>query len=61
MLAFLTWTRLHGIISLELGGHLASTGIGADLLFEAEVRTIHLQAAALPAVPSPESGTPEHR
>jgi AcrR family transcriptional regulator len=43
-LAFLTWTRLHGIISLELGGHLAATGIGADVLFESEVRTIRSEA-----------------
>ncbi|RFA12477.1 hypothetical protein B7R22_15245 [Subtercola boreus] len=52
MLAFLTWTRLHGIISLELGGHLAATGIGADLLFEAELEIIRLQAARLPAAAS---------
>ncbi|MFG6403106.1 MULTISPECIES: TetR/AcrR family transcriptional regulator [unclassified Microbacterium] len=47
-LAFLTWTRLHGIISLELGGHLAATGIGADVLFDAEVETIRSRAASLP-------------
>jgi AcrR family transcriptional regulator len=48
-LAFLTWTRLHGIISLELGGHLAATGIGASVLFDDEVRTITARAASLPA------------
>jgi AcrR family transcriptional regulator len=48
ILAFLTWTRLHGIISLELGGHLAATGVGADALFDAEVRTIRSEAAGLP-------------
>lgn len=47
MLAFLTWTRLHGIISLELGGHLAATGLGADVLFEAETRLIKALAAEL--------------
>jgi AcrR family transcriptional regulator len=47
-LGFLTWTRLHGIISLELGGHLAATGIGAPALFEAELDTIHTRAAQLP-------------
>lgn len=47
-LAFLAWTRLHGIISLEVGGHLAATGIGAEVLFESEVATIHRQARALP-------------
>lgn len=48
MLALLTWTRLHGIISLELGGHLDATGIGADVLFEAEVTAIRSRAAQLP-------------
>ena len=47
-LALLTWTRLHGIISLELGGHLAATGIGAPVLFEAEVSTILDAASKLP-------------
>jgi AcrR family transcriptional regulator len=49
VLGFLTWTRLHGIISLELGGHLGATGIGADVLFDAEVDTIRARAARLPA------------
>lgn len=44
-LAFLSWTRLHGIISLELGGHLAATGIGAEVLFEAEVEAIRARAS----------------
>ncbi|WP_172582509.1 TetR/AcrR family transcriptional regulator [Subtercola boreus] len=47
-LALLTWTRLHGIISLELGGHLTATGIGANTLFDLEVQAIHSQAASLP-------------
>jgi AcrR family transcriptional regulator len=51
VLAFLSWTRLHGIISLELGGHLAATGVGAAVLFEAEVRTIRARAAELAPVP----------
>lgn len=36
------WTRLHGVISLELGHHLASTGVDPALLYESEVRTIIL-------------------
>lgn len=48
MLAFLTWTRLHGIISLELGGHLAATGIGADIVFEAELDIIRARASGIP-------------
>ena len=47
-LALLSWTRLHGIISLELGGHLTATGIGGSVLFESEVRTIQRQASQLP-------------
>ena len=43
-LGFLSWTRLHGVISLELGGHLAATGIGASALFDSEVDTIVAQA-----------------
>jgi AcrR family transcriptional regulator len=54
-LAFLSWTRLHGIISLELGGHLAATGIGSAALFETEVHAIQRQAAQLP--PSVTLGT----
>jgi hypothetical protein len=34
------WTRLHGIISLEIGHHLTSTGVDPALLYEAEVRAI---------------------
>ncbi|RFA10726.1 hypothetical protein B7R54_17065 [Subtercola boreus] len=48
MLGFLTWTRVHGIISLELGGHLAATGIGAEVIFETEVANIRSQAERLP-------------
>lgn len=62
MLSFLAWTRLHGVISLELGGHLAATGIGGEILFEAEVQTIRAEAEAIPAAlptPSPAaSATP---
>jgi hypothetical protein len=33
----LAWTRLHGVLSLELGGHLAATGMDPALLYQAEV------------------------
>ncbi|GAA1230902.1 TetR/AcrR family transcriptional regulator [Kitasatospora nipponensis] len=36
-LGLLCWTRLHGVISLELGHHLVSTGIDPGLLYRAEV------------------------
>jgi AcrR family transcriptional regulator len=45
-LGLLAWTRLHGLISLELGHHLASTGVDPALLYEAEVQSL-LQRARL--------------
>jgi AcrR family transcriptional regulator len=35
--ALLAWTRLHGVLSLELDGHLAATGVDPALLYQAEV------------------------
>lgn len=35
--ALLAWTRLHGVLSLELDGHLTSTGVDPALLYQAEV------------------------
>ena len=34
------WTRLHGVISLELEGHLPSTGVDPQLLYETEVSSL---------------------
>jgi hypothetical protein len=45
------WTRLHGVVSLELGHHLASTGLDPALLYEAELRGL-IRAAAAPAIRS---------
>jgi AcrR family transcriptional regulator len=39
-LGLVAWTRLHGLISLELGQHLAATGIDPARLFEAEVQSL---------------------
>ncbi len=39
-LGLLAWTRLHGLISLELGQHLAATGVDPALLYEAEVAAL---------------------
>jgi AcrR family transcriptional regulator len=39
-LGLLAWTRLHGLISLELGQHLAATGVDPALLYEAEVQSL---------------------
>jgi hypothetical protein len=34
------WTRLHGIMSLELDGHLNATGIDPALLYHAEIEDL---------------------
>jgi AcrR family transcriptional regulator len=39
-LALASWTRLHGVISLELGGHLGAAGLDPGVLYAAEVDTI---------------------
>jgi hypothetical protein len=33
----LTWSRLHGLISLEIGGNFVSMDVDAASLFEAKV------------------------
>ncbi len=42
------WTRLHGVVSLELGHHLASTGLDPALLYEAELRELIRAACSEP-------------
>lgn len=44
-LAILTWTRLHGIVSLEIEGRLQPMAIDAEILLEAEVHHIIEQAS----------------
>ncbi len=39
-LALLSWTRLHGVISLELGGHLGVAGLDPAVVYAAEVATL---------------------
>lgn len=38
------WTRLHGFVSLELGGNFTSMGIDADALFAREVNALSATA-----------------
>jgi AcrR family transcriptional regulator len=38
--AILTWSRLHGFVSLEIAGNYASMGIDPDQLFETELRAL---------------------
>ena len=45
-LGLLSWTRLHGIISLELAGHLPATGLDPTVLYDAEVTAITTAATS---------------
>jgi hypothetical protein len=36
----LVWSRLHSLMSLEIAGKFASTGIDPDQVFEAQVGTL---------------------
>jgi AcrR family transcriptional regulator len=38
--AVLTWSRLHGFVSLEIAGNYVSMGIDPDQLFETELRAL---------------------
>ena len=42
------WARLHGLVSLELGGHLRATGVDPHLLYRSEIQALvgHLQRKA---------------
>lgn len=57
-LAVLSWTRLHGIISLELGGHLSAAGISAAALFESEITTIARHISDPPPARRPAAAVP---
>lgn len=34
------WSRVHGLVSLEIGGSFASMGVDADLLLDEELRAL---------------------
>lgn len=40
--AIAMWSRLHGLVSLEIGGNYASMGIDADLIFDVEFAALPL-------------------
>ena len=40
LLGLAAWTRMHGVVSLELGHHLGSTGVDPGLVYEAEVAAL---------------------
>ncbi|HKC28516.1 MAG TPA: TetR/AcrR family transcriptional regulator [Jatrophihabitans sp.] len=52
-LGLTTWTRLHGLLSLEIGNHLAATGISADLLYGTEIDTLMRTIAPEPVLQAP--------
>ncbi len=46
-LGVLTWSRLHGLVSLEITGVFATMGIDAEALYRSEVDGLAREAAAL--------------
>jgi AcrR family transcriptional regulator len=59
--AVLTWSRLHGFVSLEIAGNYASMGIDPDKLFEAELGGLAgRQPNRPPKAPLPLSSRQEH-
>lgn len=38
--AVLIWSRLHGLVSLEIAGNFASMGVDSDQVFEAQLATL---------------------
>jgi Tetracyclin repressor-like, C-terminal domain len=38
--AIIIWSRLHGLVSLEIAGNFASMGIDAGQIFEAQLATL---------------------
>lgn len=45
-LGLIAWTRLHGVVSLELGHHLASSGADPARVYAAEIGSILREATA---------------
>lgn len=47
-LGFAVWTRLHGVVSLELAGHLPHSGVDVARLYDAEVSALAREAIGPP-------------
>jgi hypothetical protein len=47
-LGLMLWGRLHGLVSLELGGHLRATGVDPQLIYQSEIHALlnHLEPDA---------------
>ncbi|MEU7062651.1 TetR/AcrR family transcriptional regulator [Streptomyces sp. NPDC046161] len=54
------WTRLHGVLSLELSGHFAGMGLDPALLYEAELDLLRLAERISHPAAGPGT-TPTHR
>jgi AcrR family transcriptional regulator len=59
LLGLLTWSRLHGIISLEIEGFYDQTGVSAQLLYESEIQHLIDQRNSSPGQPAPRGRTPD--
>ena len=47
--AITVWSRLHGLVSLEIEGNFASIGVDPDRLFAREVAALKIESPAEPA------------
>ncbi len=56
LLGVLTWTRLHGLVTLELAGVVGDMGLDGRLLMQAELETI-VAAAGSGIIPPPTTET----
>ena len=59
LLGLLTWSRLHGIISLEIEGFYDQTGVSAQLLYESEIEHLIDQRKSSPGQRAPRGRTPD--
>lgn len=50
----ISWTRLHGLVSLELTGHLTAVGVDPGLLYDREVAAVLALTTTGAAAPPPE-------
>ena len=59
LLGLLTWSRLHGIISLEIEGFYDQVGVSAELLYESEIQHLIDQHKNNPEHRTPRGRTPD--
>jgi len=59
LLGLLTWSRLHGILSLEIEGFYDQVGVSPELLYESEIEHLIDQRKNSPAQQAPRGRTPD--